>query len=581
MPDPSLQENIAKRRHPEWQEHCLRWRRLLDSYEGGDVYRHAIYDYDSLSMPVRNLIRHKREYPDPRDPATQSYLRGDVSISYDPAVAATSDDYSLRLARTPVPNFMAEVVNTHLSRLYSVEVDRDTDDPKLEAWWRDVDGIGTTVDEWVQDTLAPLLMVFGCLDVCCDHPAPPDGVEVVTRADEQLYNLDRCVASVILPENMVWWRLDRAGRRYEECLVCEYASKESREKVYRHWTASGWTLYDENGGEIDGRSHAFGRVPIVRLFDRRRQRCTNVGLPRYEGVADQQREYYNRDSELILSDTTQAHPLLQGPEDYVTPEGTVPIGPNWLLPKKKSSAGATPTYEGFEVIDFPKEGAESIRLNKNDIREAVDRDAKLTKPAGAAGTGAGTVGQSGISKRIDQAEGNVLLSRLAGVMQKAELQVAELALLVLYDGRPPELQPRPLNPPEPGPDEADQPGTYITYPRTFDLMAPEEYAATLAEFQAVVAASGNLPGVESELLCKLVRLMLPGKEDKDYEEYEQEIEDLLKAKQAERELAREAMNTMNEGTDGSAATGQPDQPDVGSDAGPDQPDGGADGGVES
>ena len=87
--------------------------------------------------------------------------------------------------------------------------------------------------------------------------------------------------------------------------------------------------------------HPFGRVPIVRLFDRRRPRCRNVGLPRYESIAEIQREFYNRDSELILSDTTQAHPLLQGPEDYVQADGTVPIGPNWLLPKKKNSAGAS------------------------------------------------------------------------------------------------------------------------------------------------------------------------------------------------------------------------------------------------
>ncbi len=185
-------------------------------------------------------------------------------------------------------------------------------------------------------------------------------------------------------------------------------------------------------GPVD---HPFGRVPIVRLFDRRRPRFRNIGLPRYEAIAELQREYYNRDSELILSDTTQAHPLLQGPEDYVQADGTVPIGPNWLLPKKKNSNGASTTYEGFDVVQFPKEGADSIRLNKADLRDAADRAALLLKPAGAGGTTGLTVAQSGISKRLDQAAGNDLLSKIAAMLGRAEEQIAELALLVLDNGR--------------------------------------------------------------------------------------------------------------------------------------------------
>ena len=196
----------------------------------------------------------------------------------------------------------------------------------------------------------------------------------------------------------------------------------------------------------------FGRVPIVRLFDRRRPRSRNIGLPRYESIAELQREYYNRDSELILSDTTQAHPLLQGPEDYVQADGTVPVGPNWLLPKKKNQSGAAATYEGFDVIQFPKEGAESIRLNKADLRDAADRAALLLKPAGAAGTAGSTVAQSGLAKRLDQAAGNDLLSKIAATLGRAEEQIAELALMVLDDGirRP------------------DQQAVLIHYPTEFD-----------------------------------------------------------------------------------------------------------------
>src|SRR3954454_2483822 len=109
--------DITRRRHPEWQEYHLRWRWLLDSLEGGERYRQAIYGYDNRGLPVRNLIRHKREYPDPRETqasyssgTTLDAITGQQPDSYDPAYSASDDDYELRRARTPIPTFVAESV---------------------------------------------------------------------------------------------------------------------------------------------------------------------------------------------------------------------------------------------------------------------------------------------------------------------------------------------------------------------------------------------------------------------------------------------------------------------------------------
>src|SRR5262249_5629802 len=152
--------------------------------------------------------------------------------------------------------------------------------------------------------------------------------------------------------------------------------------------------------------------------------------------------------------------------DYVQADGTVPIGPNWLLPKKKNSTGTSTTYEGFDVVQFPKEGADSIRLNKADLREAADRAALLLKPAGSGGSTGLTVAQSGISKRLDQAAGNDLLSKIATMLGRAEEQISELALLVLDDGR----------------FEDDRETVKIHYPTQFDLFTAEELAGTIAQF---------------------------------------------------------------------------------------------------
>jgi hypothetical protein len=506
--------DIISRRHIEWIEHQLQWRWMLDSLEGGERYRHAVYGYDLRGLPVRNLIRHKREYPDPRDPLTSIVgpngplpLSSEVDSSRDPAFLASDDDYELRRARTPVPTFVTESVETHLARIYAREVKR-SGSPRITDWWSDVDGCGTTIDQWMAETVAPLLLVLGQLDLYFDHPIAPDGEPVETRADIERLGLQRCVASYILPENMLWWKLDPNGRFYLECLFLEpFETDLGVEIRYRYWTTTESTLFDLDGQVLEKTPNPFGRIPIVRVFDRRKPRCRNIGQSRYWSIAERQREYYNRDSELILSDTTQAHPLLQGPEDFVEADGTIPIGPSWLLPKKKNTQGGSATYEGFDVVDFPKDGAESIRRNKADIRDDVDRDSSLVRH-----TGRELAAQSGLSKMIDHADSNYRLAKLAKVLEKVERIAAELALCVIGDG---------------GTSLLEQDAIQVVYPTEFDLFTATDVATAASEFQKLVADAGRLPFTEGLILSRLVRLCLPGLGDAQYADCDAEISTFL------------------------------------------------------
>ena len=123
-------------------EHQIRWRWLLDSYEGGDRYRNAVYGPDRRGLPCRNLFRHRREYPDPQVfPNTWEGYGGGIAVGEattnqvgygpwpgqlgsDPASTAMDDDAKLRRSRTPVPEFVAEAVEIHLSKVYDQEVSR-------------------------------------------------------------------------------------------------------------------------------------------------------------------------------------------------------------------------------------------------------------------------------------------------------------------------------------------------------------------------------------------------------------------------------------------------------------------------
>src|SRR4051812_3573367 len=61
--DPDLDGKLmVQRRHVDWVEHQIRWRWLLDSFEGGERYRNAVYGPDRRGLPARNLFRHRREY---------------------------------------------------------------------------------------------------------------------------------------------------------------------------------------------------------------------------------------------------------------------------------------------------------------------------------------------------------------------------------------------------------------------------------------------------------------------------------------------------------------------------------------
>ena len=556
---------IVQRKHTDWIEHQIRWRWLQDSLEGGERYRNAVYGPDRRGLPARNLFRHKREYPDPQTyPNLYSgYGSGGIAIGVaaetqvgygpwpgqlgaDPATTAMDDDYELRRSRTPVPEFVAEAIGIHLAKVYDQEVSRDGPDD-LKAWWEDVDGRGTSIDDWMEQTVAPLLLALGNLDICLDHPVAPPDAKIVTRADELRLGLDKCIASYILPENIRWWRNNQAGR-YEEVLIQEYVNPSDRIDYddqgnaidpgapgqsggdawrrnyvrFRLWDAHEWIVLSYDGELLERQAHPYGRVPIVRLIDLKKHRTPNVGKSRYEAIAEYQREYYNRDSELILSDTLQAHPFLSGAEDFCKADNTLSVGPGYILPMKKNVENGS--YQGWEFVTPPKDPADSLRKNKADLIDLKDRAACLMKPAGVAGSGGSAVGQSGISKQLDGQSGHKQLTSIAKSLAKAERFIAELACIVLRNR-------------EITPEESD--ALSVIYPARFELFNAAELTDSTTKLQAVIDASGQCPQVEAMAIRSIVRQLLLGLSDAEYEALDEEIETVVQAKASIEEKRRE------------------------------------------
>lgn len=547
-------ELIVMRKHPDWLENDIFFRWMQDSHEGGKRYRDAVYGADRRGMAVRNLFRHKREYPDPqRYPNVfEGYGGGTAAgensgsmtatgpwpgmLGADPGATEGDDDYELRRSRTPVPEFTSECLDIHLGKIYEQEVTRDGP-PELIAWWQDVDGCGTPIDDYMRETIAPGLFVNGVQDVAIDNPAIPEGEKVETRADELRLGLDSAIASVILPQNMVWWRKD-AAKRYVECLVKEYVDPSDRKDVdddgnpidpddndggadwrkdyvrWRHWTRDHWTLYSYAGDEvIDEGDNTFGFVPIVRLFDIKKQRTPNVGKSRYEYIANLQRAYYNLDSETVINNVLQSSPLLCIPEDFLKADNTISVGVGNAMPMKRLDGGAG--YQGPAYIAPPRDPSDSLRADLQRLIDAKDRNACLTKPAGAAGTSANTVSQSGVSKEMDAETGGKLLTSMAKSLARAEKFLAEYALMV--------LKRRPLT-------KDERASIKVRYPVKFALRSAQELIDGTTKLQGVISNCGQAPNTERELIQQSVHQLLLGLEDKQYKVLDDEIDLVARTK---------------------------------------------------
>ena len=514
-------QKLIKRRHPEWTEHQKRWRWLMDSLEGCDRYRHADYFFDPFTAPRAPWYAYGWDKATGEGiPFTfgQIVERNLVPHLSEMSVKA-SNIYALRLNRTKVPKYVEFVTRRYLSRIFARQISR-ADAPMLDQWRGDVDGRGTEVGKWMRKTVGPMLLTLGQIDLVFGHPEMDDETVVNTRADQRALGLDRCIASYILPENIVWWRLNKAKSAYVELLVHERFDNGYR---WRHWIDDRSDCYSSEGEYMPECSwtHSLGRIPVIRIVDDRKLRCDWVGQSRMEDVAETQKSVYNRRSELILGDVLHSHPLLQGPEEYVTNEGEISIGPGGMMPMKRLENGSG--YQGQEYLDPPSTGADSTRTHIQDDLDELMTHAGLLKPAGS--TSGSTVSQSGISKSFDAREGNDLLSEIAITLQEAEEQATQMALIVLTDGTV---------------SQAELDAVEIEYPREYDLFTAGDLAGVLADIQMIVTASGGLPETEAEVIKRLITVLLPGLDEERLGELHDEVDLAVSSKATRADQMAEA-----------------------------------------
>jgi hypothetical protein len=529
--DQSRARDFVGQRHEEHEyiKSLCDW--ILDTWEGGERYKRAYYL--TPTGYTTNLIRHKREWP--LDPATAdasaSWVAMDPDLLLETVVLDVSADpsrkmiqsynkaanlsYETRLRRTPTPTKLRQIIARHLAQINKQSVRRhikgtgkdETPDAAtatmkvLDAWWNDVDGRQTSIDEWMRETVGPLLVALGMLDVMVDHPVVRDDYPVILDPDDTAAIDDAekgCHASFILPQNILWHKLDYTKRYYIEVNVLEYHTIEDptsrlTERIarVRHWTREGWTLYETDGRIVDQGTHPYRRVPIVRLFDQRHVRVEHVGDPRFFGIVEKSREYYNEESELIYAMTLQCFAILQAPPANSNDAGdAIPTGPGMVYFMEPFND----VLYGYQYISPSTSPLEFMVERLHRLADQMDAEGGLSSPLTAT-SDHGTRAASGISKSFDQEEASNILAGISMSLQASEYAVAELAATVLND-RPPtrdELQ-----------------AVQVIYPTQFNLLTYQQMAVMIESYVYARDNAGKIADPEEYIINWLTDYMIRG-----------------------------------------------------------------------
>lgn len=514
---------LINSRHPEYARTLEQSRWLLDTLAADAGYRDGTYGLDRYGLPRRNLVRLPQELP-LRDANGVAVVSGTPrgspfynELNQSETQSASEEMYEVRRDRTPVPQFLPRFLENIMGKIYKRQITR-SGPAEMIAWTENVDGRRTSLDEWMRDTVAPILCALGMIDVGYDHP-------VIDPDHPDLYGAPAdpggCVVRVILPEHMLWWIKDKTGFFYLECLVREFVYDTSSNKYvwqYRHWTSEDWVLYSSDG-EVRGMGfHTYRIAPFVRLFDKKNIRYDDVGRSRFWGVADKSRAYYNEESELILNDTYNNCPLLQGPPDDDNKDDGIAIGRNLMLKMVEDRNG---NLHGYEYVEMSSQTNTYMMERLNMIQSMMESEAGLTRSAGATGRKGETAGaqQSGLSKAYDQSEGADYLASISKMLATNDWAIMFFALIVLSDG---------------GLSESDINSISAVYPTRFNLLTFDQIAVISAAIQEFkLGPVGQVPSGDKQTLMLMYKELHPDLDAKTMRAIEDEIGEYVDAKAEE------------------------------------------------
>ncbi len=492
-------EQTLTRKHPDYIHFHREWEFFWQSFEGGQEYIHGgrgTFDFDGEDiLPHRNtleasgfqnnnLVRHKRE---------------------------SGRTYKDRIRRAFYLNYCGAIIDTYVSHL-----NKQTPVTVVEgvANWdqftKDVNRRGDSMVEFRHDFQSAAMALGHCF-ILVDKPKgmADSAADEIERGLMPFYTL-------YYPWDIWDWQLDRFGEPFWVKIVERNDTRRNPvdepignrlNRRFKIWTREAWIAYDEKGETIDFGEHDLGKVPLVPVYNRKRQRSRMLGVSAINDIAYVNRRIFNLGSLIDEFAFRACFPMLANPTQMGENKNVIEVSETliWDYPDvaKHPPSWISPPTSPMEFL------AREIETSEQKIyrlaRLEAGFEARSKQPA------------SGISKAFDWMETSTVLSQKADNFEEAENRAAQLWL-----------------------DWMDNTSGSIVvdYPDTFDVKTLEKDLSDATELSGLFVSET----LQQRVLNKLVEKIDPKIPDEERAKIRAEIEKNVRATFDEHQFASTLTN---------------------------------------
>lgn len=377
--DESERKTLLERCHPLFTAYAEQYRLRLDAYEGAGGFVNGEY-----------LWKYANE---------------------------KNDEFTERQKQARYHNYVRSLVNIYVRHIFRAGVTREAAAlPELEAWWKNVDGAGTSIDAFMKRG-AKLALASGISGALVDKDTtPPTGP---SRADDTA----KVTASWFTATGILDWH-ERAGelvgvklleaQARTSILDAQPSGDESRQ--YLIWDRTAWARFTADGEVVDASDAAtpLGLVPlaIVRPDPSAEHPFLGYALT---GNGDVVKALYNRCSEEdeVLRDQAFSLLAVSVPEDGNVEDAKKQLGTD------VGTTRAIVVKGTVQYVTADMAAPEQIRKNIEGLVREIYRMAHVRYERDSLDA------ESADAIRLQHTELNEMLANLASTLQDVERQMAK------------------------------------------------------------------------------------------------------------------------------------------------------------
>lgn len=449
--------------HPVFATWAPIWKKLADVREGTGGFLDGTY-----------LIPHPREWEDFENETPTKPTK----------------KLKARRALASYENFASSLIEAKTSALFRAKATRRVGDPAekdrkptdIERWWTNVDGLGTSIDDFMAMSWDPAA-TFGHVALFMDKPA---GAVPASAADTPMPFL-RAYTPLDIPD---WLQDDRGGLTAIKFLeaaprtsLLEAARTDQRQT--RVVTETDWTVYDQANKAVTGQTgkHRMGVLPVAILYSRRRVLVPLIGQ---SVVGDPQNhiDLYNLVSEVreLLRNQTFSWiniPLGVGDNAISVEDAKAMMG--------KQMGTGNVLFSALQAVMISADAA-NVTTYHNELERKIRQ---IFREAGVPWESDSKTAEAAGSRQLKREELNTRLAAYASECQRTDRMLAQFFYRAYYGA-------------ERGMKKFEEDRVTIEYPDTFDVTPFEDVLAQAQSALSLGMPTEVLKAIRKQLLQKFL-----------------------------------------------------------------------------